>query len=96
MKQKITIRISKNEYPLEIESEMEEKIRAAAQRVNNEIESLSMMYRDVDMKDILSVVLLSEEKKLVEAESKSNIQISDTLRQVEELDAYLGEYLLSR
>jgi len=96
MKQRITIKIAQKDYPLEVESELEEAIRAAAQRVNNEIESLSIIYRDVDLKDILSVVLLSEEQKLVEAESKSNIQISDTLRQVEELDATLGEYLLSR
>lgn len=96
MKQRITIKIAQKPFPLEIEPEMEEKIREAATKVNNEIESLSMMYRDVELTDILSVVLLSVEKKLVELESKSNTEINDSLHRIEELDARLGEYLLSR
>lgn len=96
MMQNITVKIAGREFPLEIEAEKEERIRAAVARINAEIEALQYDYRGVELSEILRVVLLSEEKKLVDLESTGTTEINNTLKQISDLDAELGEYLSSR
>jgi len=96
MKQNITVKIADRNFSLNVESEMEEGIRKAAERLNLEIDSLQYDYQGQELRDILSIVLLSEELKLLKIETNKNIEENDIMRQLEELDATFGEYLLSR
>lgn len=96
MMQNITVKIAGREFPLEIEAEKEERIRDAVARINTEIDALQYDYRGVELSEILRVVLLSEEKKLVDLESEGTSEIDNTLKQIADLDAELGEYLSSR
>ena len=93
MKQRITLRIAGKETQHLVDAEREELIRAAADRINREIDSLRFDFRDQDLSDVLSMILLSEETKLLEMESRSNKETDTLLRRLEELDARLGEYL---
>ena len=76
-----------------MDAEREELIRAAADRINREIDSLRFDFRDQNLSDVLSMILLSEETKLLEMEARSNKETDTVLRRLEELDASLGEYL---
>ncbi len=96
MKQRITVKIAGREFELNVESEQEEAIRSAVKKLNMEIDELQYNYHGKDMRDILSIVLLSEEKRLIEMESRDNFVINDDINKLEELDRSLGEYLLSR
>ena len=96
MKQKITVNIAGREFGLNVESEQEEAIRSAVKKLNMEIEELQYNYHGRDLRDILSIVLLSEEKRIVEMEDRDNFVINDDISKLEELDKSLGEYLLSR
>ena len=93
MKQRITLRIAGKETQHLIDAEREEVIRAAADRINREIDSLRFDFRDQNLSDVLSMILLSEETKLLELESRSNQETDSMLRRLEELDASLGQYL---
>ena len=96
MKQKLTVNIAGREFGLNVESEQEEAIRSAVKKLNMEIEELQYNYHGRDLRDILSIVLLSEEKRIVEMEDRDNFVINDDISKLEELDKSLGEYLLSR
>lgn len=93
MKQRITLRIAGKETQHLVDAEREEVIRAAADRINQEIDSLRFDFRDQDLSEVLSMILLSEETKLMELEARSNKETDTMLRRLEELDASLGEYL---
>ena len=93
MKQRITLKIAGKETQHLVDAEREEIIRAAADRINREIDSLRFDFRDQNLSDVLSMILLSEETKLLELESRSNKETDTVLRRLEELDASLGEYL---
>lgn len=93
MKQRITLKIAGKETSHEIEPEKEEVLRAAVERINREIDSLKFDYRDKDLTEILSIVLLSEEKKLIEYENGSRDKNKNLLSRLEELDESLGQYL---
>ncbi len=96
MKQKITVNIAGREFGLNVESEQEESIRSAVKKLNIEIEELQYNYHGRDLRDILSIVLLSEEKRIVDMENRDKFVINDDINKLEELDKSLGEYLLSR
>ena len=93
MKQRITLKIAGKETQHLVDAEREEVIRAAADRINREIDSLRFDFRDQNLSDVLSMILLSEETKLLELESRSNQETDSMLRRLEELDASLGQYL---
>lgn len=96
MKQNISVIIAGREYSMNVDSEKEEAIRSSVKKLNMEIEELQYNYNGIEMRDILSIVLLSEEKRLVDLENRNNVEINDDIRKLEELDKSLGEYLLSR
>ena len=93
MKQKITLKIAGKETQHLVDAEREELIRAAADRINKEIDALRFDFRDQNLSDVLSMLLLSEETKLLEMEARSSREAQTALRRLEELDASLGEYL---
>lgn len=93
MKQRITLKIAGKETQHLVDAGREEVIRAAADRINKEIDALRFDFRDQDLSDVLSMLLLSEETKLLELEARSSKENQRALRQLEELDASLGEYL---
>ena len=93
MKQRITLKIAGKETQHLVDAGQEEMIRAAADRINKEIDALRFDFRDQDLSDVLSMLLLSEETKLLELEARSSKENQRALRQLEELDASLGEYL---
>ena len=93
MKQRITLKIAGKETQHLVDAEREEVIRAAADRINREIDSLRFDFRDQNLSEVLSMILLSEETKLLELEARSNHETDTMLRRLEELDASLGEYL---
>ena len=93
MKQKITLKIAGKETQHLVDAEREELNRAAADRINKEIDALRFDFRDQNLSDVLSMLLLSEETKLLELEARSIRETQSALRRLEELDASLGEYL---
>ena len=93
MKQRITLKIAGKETQHLIDAEREEVIRAAADRINREIDSLRFDFRDQDLSEVLSMILLSEETRLLELETRNNRETDRVLSRLEELDASLGEYL---
>ena len=93
MKQRITLKIAGKETQHLVDAGREEMIRAAADRINKEIDALRFDFRDQDLSDVLSMLLLSEETKLLELEARSSKENQRALRQLEELDASLGAYL---
>ena len=96
MKQNISVKIAGKEFGLSIEPEKEEGIRAAVARINEEIDSLKFDFKGVEEAEILRIVLLSEEKRLVDLETESSREREEMVRSLEALDTELGEYLLSR
>ena len=97
MGQNITIKLVGREFPFEVESsEAEQLMRDAADKLNKEIELLHYNYQGHDDKDAMGIVMFREEIRLMQLEKKGNTENSDTMRRLEELDASLGDYLLSR
>lgn len=96
MKQNITIKLAEEEFPLAVEPELEEGIRAAAERINEQYAYLSDHYGNVSAKQVLSMLLLMEETKLVELQRKNAGEAGDMIKDIEALNAELDEYLLSR
>ena len=76
-----------------VDAEREELVRAAADRINKEIDSLRFDFRDQGLSEVLSMILLSEETRLLELEARNSQDTNSVLRRLEELDASLGEYL---
>ena len=93
MKQRITLKIAGKETVHLIDAGREEVIRAAADRINKEIDALRFDFRDQNLSEVLSMILLSEETRLLELEARNNRETDSTLRRLEELDESLGEYL---
>ena len=76
-----------------MEHEREEIIRAAAARINQEIDSLRFDYRDQGLSEVLMMILLSEETRLLEFEARNTNETNSVLHRLGDLDAALGEYL---
>ena len=76
-----------------VDPEREEIIRRAAKRINDEVDSLRFDFRDQDLSDVLSMILLSEETRLLEMEARNMNETNSVLQRLGDLDAALGEYL---
>ena len=93
MKQRISLKIAGREREFMVDPAREEIIRRAAKRINDEIDSLRFDFRDQDLSDVLSMILLSEETRLLELEARSANETNSVLQRLGDLDAALGEYL---
>ena len=87
------MKIAGKETEHHVDAGREELIRRAADRINKEIDSIRFDYRDLGLSEVLSMILLSEETRLLELEARNTIETNTVLRRLEELDASLGEYL---
>ena len=96
MKQRITIRIAGKEFELDVEAASEEKIREAVKRINRRIFEKSNLFPMVARDEILSMILLEEEVRLVEFETLRDKEKEKLLQQLHNLDERLGEYLIGR
>jgi cell division protein ZapA (FtsZ GTPase activity inhibitor) len=93
MKQRISLKIAGREREFMVDPEREEIIRRAAKRINDEVDSLRFDFRDQDLSDVLSMILLSEETRLLEMEARNTNETNSVLQRLGDLDAALGEYL---
>ncbi len=93
MKQRISVKIAGKEAVLNVEAEREEVIRRAVDHINKEIASLRFDFRDQELADVLALVLLSEETRLMEMEARLKSENDTLLSRLEELDSDLEEYL---
>ncbi|HPH53737.1 MAG: cell division protein ZapA [Bacteroidales bacterium] len=96
MKQRINIRIAGKEFELDVEATSEEKIREAVKRINQRIFEKSTLFPMVARDEILSMILLEEEVRLVEFETLRDKEKEKLLQQLHNLDERLGEYLIGR
>ncbi len=96
MKQRITISIAGKEFELDVEATSEEKIRSAVKRINQRIFEKTSLFPMVPRDEILSMILLEEEVRLVEFETLRDKEKEKLLQQLHTLDERLGEYLIGR
>ena len=96
MKQRINIRIAGKEFELDVEATSEEKIREAVKRINQRIFEKSTLFPMVARDEILSMILLEEEVRLVEFETLRDKEKEKLLQQLHTLDERFGEYLIGR
>ena len=95
-KQRINVTIARRNYELDIAPESEESIRAAVDSLNARIEDAAAHFVNVDMRDILSIVLLEEEVRLIDALRRNDGELRDVNDEIAALDRKLGTYLHSR
>ncbi len=94
--QNISIKIAGKEFPLTIDRDDEEVVRMAAERIGEMVSEVTDRYENVDLCDVLSVILLGEEKKLIDLQRRYNGDSEGVFQQLKDLDTHLEEYLLSR
>lgn len=89
---RIKVKIADRSYNRTIHSELEEEaIRKAAQSINGKIVSLSRMYTQVPLIDIITIVALNEGIEKFEVQRK--LSTSDS--EIEKLSADLKNYVES-
>jgi cell division protein ZapA (FtsZ GTPase activity inhibitor) len=95
-KQRINVTIARRNYQLDIAPELEESIRAAVDSLNARIEDASTHFVNVDVRDILSIVLLEEEVRLIDAQRRNSGELKEMNDEIAALEKQLGAYLHSR
>ena len=93
-KQTINIIIGGRNYKFQVVPENESKVRAAAKRIDTKVTTYLQKYENKDMQDILSIVLLDTTLSLISLENKE--ELSDVMKQLNDLDAKLESYITSR
>lgn len=91
--QSIQITIAERKYPLKIALKDEQKIRAAANLINEKIGYYRNKYSANDLQDAMSMALLQLVVRLIEAEQKE--KSDQILAELSSLDRLLDEYLQS-
>lgn len=92
-KQKINLRIANDSFPLAITPSLEGSLRAAVDEINGQIREIQDANPDVPLSKILSIALLNEEMRLVEALNRNEGEYGKLLEDVNNLDKSLGDYL---
>jgi cell division protein ZapA len=87
----IKINVADRYYPLKIAAADEERIRAAAKRINEKIMQYHQRYVNRDIQDALSMAALQFMMKLMEYEESTNI--APVVKGIQQLDKLLEEYL---
>jgi len=93
MEEKLSIKINVADryYPLKIAASDEEKIRAAARRINDKVIQYRQRYADRDMHDALSMATMQFVIKLIELEEKQDV--TPVMQDLIDLDKQMEEYL---
>jgi len=92
-KQNITIKIAGKTFPLAVAPSMEGPLRSAVDDINKQINEIQDANPDIPLSEILSIALLGEEMRLVEVLDRNDGEYGKLLREVNDLDGKLGEYL---
>lgn len=92
-KQNITLKIANETFPLSITPSLEEPLRAAVDEINGQIREIQDANPDVPLSKILSIALLNEEMRLVEALNRNEGEYGKLLEEIRTLDRSLGDYL---
>ena len=87
----IKINLADRYYPLKIVAEDEEKIRAAARRINEKIEQYRQKYVGRDIQDALSMAALQFVIRLIEAETNENVD--PLIREIVSMTIQLEDYM---
>jgi len=87
----IKINVADRYYPLKIAIADEEKIRAAARRINDKVAQYRQRYADRDMHDALSMAALQFVIRLIEQEEKQDV--APVIQELSDLDVQLARYL---
>ena len=96
MKQNINLKIGGLEYPLTIDSELEEGMREAAERINKEMGYLMDHYGNTTKEKVLCMMMLRTEMKLLELQRENAGEASVLKSEVEAINSELEDYLHSR
>jgi cell division protein ZapA len=85
----IKVNVADRYYPFKITVSGEERLRAAARRINEMVAHYRQRYTDRDMYDALSMAALQFVVKLIGYEAAQGKMVSE----ITSLDGELGEYL---
>ena len=81
---------------MSVNPELEEGMRAAAERINEEYDYIVDHYGNVSQSEVLTMMLLRSEVKLLELQRANAGAAGDVMREIEALNSQLEEYLLGR
>lgn len=85
------IRICDRSYPMKVNPEDEEKIKAAQKRINDAVDRYKNMYVNKDNQDYLAMVALQFATKVVESENHYEVQ--PVIEKLSKLDEQLSDLL---
>ncbi len=81
---------------MSVNPELEEGMRAAAERINEEYDYIVDHYGNVSQSEVLTMMLLRSEVKLLELQRANAGAAGDVMREIEALNNQLEDYLLGR
>jgi cell division protein ZapA (FtsZ GTPase activity inhibitor) len=87
----IKVNVADRYYPLKIERKDEEKIRKAANLINEKVLQYKVRYQDKDIQDFLAMAALQFVTRVIEMEN--NVTIAPFEQKLKELNEELEEYL---
>lgn len=87
----IKVNVADRYYPLKIERKDEEKIRKAANLINEKVLQYKVRYQDKDTQDFLAMAALQFVTRVIEMEN--NVTIAPFEQRLKELNEELEEYL---
>ncbi len=93
MDEKLSIRVNIAEryYPLKVDRNDEEKMRAAVKLINEKVLGFKQRHGNKDVQDWLSMACMFFALKVVESEAKQDFE--EAMKGMRELDKQLAEYL---
>jgi len=89
----IRINVADRYYPLKIAAADEERIRAAAKRINEKIMQYHQRYANRDIQDALSMAVLQYVLKLIEYEEVTDL--NPLVSEIQKIDKQLDDFLSS-
>ena len=87
----IKVNVADRYYPLKIERKDEEKIRKAANLINEKVLQYKQRYLDKDVQDFLAMAALQFVTRVIEMEDK--LDIAPLEQKLQELNEELEDYL---
>ncbi len=87
----INITIAERRYPMKVKRSEEEKIRKAAKVINERILQYQRLYTGRDNQDFLAMSALQFAIQVLEMKEKSDV--TPAIKQIEEINQQLAEYL---
>ncbi|MCF8369299.1 MAG: cell division protein ZapA [Bacteroidales bacterium] len=89
----ISVIIADRPYRLKINREEEEKIRSAANKINDKIKTYSESYAFNDKQDLLAMVALEEATAANDYDHKFNMQNQTLIKQLTDIESELTKTL---